>query len=375
MIYTCFIVINLLVPLALGENPVCNEDLGYTDPDLGTVSLEPERYCDPRNLRSPGGPTCCAPSPPSEIFPIFTLFPAGKSYNYTVDWRHELPKHIYSQIAKTTVYYVVHGYAEPMPTRINQWLIPAAKVLNSTGNSVIIVDWAVGADVVYGQAIANLRTVGKTIGFSLFKWKVYKRAKLVGHSLGAQVLHEASLFARKLKNVKPKYCLGLDPAGPAFEGTKTSTIRLNRNSCELVNIIHSSSSTYPTNLNSFVQESGNFYKSGHCDWWINCGHIQPDCMDFTQNQIATAVGFAPVPEGDLMNPINNLFVCSHHAAIGVWLTSLRRCNFRGLLCLDCGRNGKTFICESDSRTNASFLQCNNKQNVNYYVKTTPFPYC
>ena len=335
--------------------------------------MQPETYCDARNLRILGI-SCCMPWSPSHNFPIFTLYPAKSSQHYTIDWRQELPKEIYDQIIDTEIYYVIHGYTEPKYYAGNRWLIPAVKTLNVSDKSSIIVDWTSGSGPNYAQAIANLRTVGHVVGYSLLKWNILDKANLVGHSLGSQVVHEAGKYTQEVKNVKPKYCLGLDPAAPGFSGTCCNDIRLNVDSCELVNIIHTSAEVYPNNLGILEQQAGILYKSGNCDWYINCGHMQPNCKEYSENEILSVLGFHKRPEGDLILPTDPLIFCSHHVSMGVWLTSMKICKFIGHPCPDCAISGQT-KCSYDIKQATPFLKCNKSQNMNYYVPTTSFPYC
>lgn len=350
----------------------CNDNSSYTDPNLGTVNLDPENYCNPVNGRTKQLGNCCLPDPPNSTFPKFYIFLAGKSGNTTIDWRKKLPKNIESAVKNGKVVYLVHGFAEPVLN--SKWIVPLIKTFNKTGHSVIVVDWTEGSYTSYGQATANVRTVGKTIGYSLNKWKLTSKAKLIGHSLGSHVVHEAGKYMNSTFNTKPKDCLGLDPAGPLFDGTYENNIRLNINSCELVQVIHSNSEIRPNNMGFLVNQQGTFHKSGHCDWWINCGNIQPNCREFTENEMLTEIGFHREPNGDELKLTDQTLFCSHHVSYGMYIISLRKCNFVGHPCYLCGKEGTT-QCQFSPNQNVTFLECNVKKNANYYVETNSFPYC
>lgn len=95
---------------------------------------------------------------------------------------------------------------------------------------------------------------------------------LVGHSYGAQAVSEAANFAKRRGILIPE-CTGLDPAGPSFDGGPPQS-RITKDDCKLVTIIHSGAEFTAFSTGALPLRLGTLYKSGHCDYWVNCGHFQ-----------------------------------------------------------------------------------------------------
>lgn len=310
----------------------CDEYTGYTDPDLGTVGHK----CEAGALRLTLPPiTCCAPQPPTATFPIFRLYLPGQDNpeNGTIlDWRDS---HEASKIAPGEVVYLVHGWSETLWT--STWLRKVLDAWVMTRNKqVIVVDWHEG-NKYYFQTIQNIITVGRVIGFSLVNWNLLDRADLVGQSAGAQVLGEAANFVKE-KGSKPRYCVGLDPAGPFFDGGSTD-IRLDKDDCMVVVGVHSSAGD--NRFSGFLdRRPGTFERIGNCDYWINCGKTQgPHCMDGRLRDVLNDDGTSNQTTGmpDASNPW-----CAHHIAPLVYAAEVDQAcpnekGFQGIPCPDCGQ--------------------------------------
>lgn len=199
---------------------------------------------------------------------------------------------------------------------------------------------------------------------------------VVGHSLGAESTGEAGKFTKKF-GVLVDECHGLDPSGAGFDGGSPD-IRLTKDDCRLVQIIHTSGEFTATNLGAIALRLGTPYKSGHCDFWVNCGHMQgihctdPRFGDFLRREV----------EGDLLQQP----LCEHYRSTQVYLSAVRRdCSFLSYFCTNCGTetnfiNYHDNICDFDPYRGVNSLPpnsvCSNDQNTNYFLATTDrYPYC
>lgn len=112
-----------------------------------------------------------------------------------------------------------------------------------------------------GQCIAILAVSLSTVGITPQKIHV------VGFSLGA---HIASFASNNLQNVLGQQfarITGLDPALPFF-ATVNNDGKLDASDANFVDIIHTSSGTF-----------GKLEASGHVDFYVNGGFLQPTCFN------------------------------------------------------------------------------------------------
>ena len=202
----------------------CLTRSGFTDPFLGSVSLDPESYCLASCLRGIPGVSCCAPMSPDQIDPTFLLFHRSSpktSVNLTWDEVNS-PALMEQASTYSSLVVVVHGWQEPPISSDgnNDWMFRVKDGFLSRGKeAVLIVNWDHGNGLDYAQSAANVRTVGMMIGRIIAHWRLQRQTLLVGHSMGAQVLGEAGRFVQRLTGSKIKECHALDPAGqpPLFE--------------------------------------------------------------------------------------------------------------------------------------------------------------
>ena len=132
---------------------------------------------------------------------------------------------------------------------------------------------------------------------------------------------------------KIKECHGLDPAGPFFDGCPDEIV-LDKSDCELVQIIHTSADRdFRRVIGILEQDFGSWKKSGHCDYWINCGRgPQPECLvkkfgDFLKSALGLESN-ETVRESQVS--------CSHGRAPEIYNAQLNRtCNFKSLNCPGC----------------------------------------
>ena len=111
--------------------------------------------------------------------------------------------------------------------------------------------------------------------------QIADKSLVVGHSLGGQIVGEAGKYVNQNGNgSKIEECHGLDPAGPWFDplhGRKLD-MELDKGDCKVVQVVHTSASYDPkvSTESSLLLKLGTGFKSGHCDFWVNCGHDQGD---------------------------------------------------------------------------------------------------
>ena len=338
------------------------------------MMLEPLLYCDPKTYRFVRGLTCCAPQAPSNNFPRFYLYtPTSnvKKNGTLLNWRRVSDG---KRLGEGPVVYLIHGWSETFETSV--WLQSAIYAWTRKRlRNVVFVDWSGDeGNKYYFQTAANVRTVGRAVGHSILNWGIMDRVSVVGHSCGAQVIAEAGSFV-KSKGKLIAECVGLDPAGPCFDGGNEA-IRLTADDCRLVQIIHSSAESTPTSTGIFNRRLGTYYKSGQCDFWINCGRDQGEkCVD-------PILGKVVGPDGAVNSNSNANDFCAHHRSALVYVSQVNRsCNLLGQKCPDCqSTSSPPNSCKSDfswgqvSLTPDSGCVVNEKSDYN--VKTTDmYPYC
>lgn len=172
--------------------------------------------------------------------------------------------------------------------------------------AVILVDWRGGAGVDFTKLLSNFvyllpsvntMTVGRMVGtlaYLLDKQGIISSANihLIGHSLGAHVMHFASEHFKRILKRKGEESdangslkqigriSGLDPAGPEFtrelneDGTPAY---LNRRDAAFVDIIHTSGSSGGSYEDVISRHFGIDDALGHVDFYPNGGTVQPAC--------------------------------------------------------------------------------------------------
>lgn len=121
-------------------------------------------------------------------------------------------------------YVVTHGYQSNADAEWVSNIGNAIKGFDSQSN-VILVDWEDAANprgffgFDYGQAAENTFEVGQQVGELLSALSVNPDGvQLIGHSLGAHVSGVAGDYYEDLTGQDLEVIVGLDPAGPGFEG-------------------------------------------------------------------------------------------------------------------------------------------------------------
>ncbi|KAI2804432.1 Lipase [Blomia tropicalis] len=171
----------------------------------------------------------------------------------------------------------------------------------------IIVDWSRANGPIYGQAVANTRTVGEMIATLIQQFIQYKGGNLtnfhlLGHSLGAHV----SGFAGKALKGELGRITGFDPAGPAFQGEDPED-RLWHTDAKFVDAIHTDAIGDMGNLGLGMEET-----CGHIDFFPNDGRDQPGCTEDRLNILFK----------DLFSAIRTLVTCSHQRSVDFYMDAL-----------------------------------------------------
>lgn len=340
------------------------------DPILGTLDRNAEIYCNNNSL--PGqldGVTCCYPETTDAIkLKLYLYLPRKRrqriAFNDTRRGRRLFRR--YNKIV-----YIIHGFLE-VPLR-EKWITLTRKYWSNRGSPVIVVDYSKGGSAQYFQAIANVRTVGMAIGYSIIKWNIIHKTLLIGLSLGGQTIGQVGLYVNQKtrdggKERKIAECHALDPAGPYYEGGPLEAI-LDKSDCKVVQVIHTAASR-STELSFPLAIAGNMLgtgsKSGHCDYWINCGFLQPEtCAE----GLASAVGRLSLPSIP-----DNIVACGHTRSAVIYVNELyKKCNFTSMTCADCGDKMK-IGCSATKRNTVSnglppYAKCNSNEDTDYVVFT------
>ena len=255
-------------------------------------------------------------------------------------------------------------------------------------DAVIITVWDHENGIHYAQDFANVRTVGLMLGRLLSYWDVANRTLAVGFSLGAHIVGEAGHYVQQASNGRRKIreCHGLDPAGPFFDGC-SARVMLDKRDCELVQVLHSSSEIMRTS-GPAVGSFGTQQKSGHCDFWLNCGYQQHPCTSEGQNEedlryFITRIG-KRLPYGDELSDHTRENLCGHYRSIYAYRDQLRYdCKFKARSCRNhkgkdtCGLpHGKGLRCNRHGLETGFFLmpdsRCDPSMDENFFVASKRF---
>ncbi|KAI1303898.1 Pancreatic lipase-related protein 2 [Halotydeus destructor] len=350
----------------------CLTSWGYQDPQLGVVKHDPKKYCNTKNLetlRQIRGVTCCAPMSPSKIGVKFALYQPGKEPR-NLNWRRAQDG---AKLSPDPVCFIINGWLQT-PTSI-----PYPKLkdgLVRLGCQVIMVDWTGGNGPQYFQSAANVQTVGKCVGYAIVSWGIANRTLAIGHSLGAQTLGEMGRYVKDKRQLVLK-CVGLDPAGPAFDGGPNG-IRLTKTDCALVQIVHTSAATSSVVVANIVnQHLGTMSKCGHCDYWVNCGHEQPGCQRKDAILLTVLQQLANQVVNGGPDPDTGLLLCSHDRAPRILNSSVwGTCQFPTSKCTGCGDGSATCRGQGEAPPFPLYSGCSSDMDVDVFLTTTAIdPFC
>ncbi|KAL3269417.1 hypothetical protein HHI36_008487 [Cryptolaemus montrouzieri] len=168
---------------------------------------------------------------------------------------------------KTEIKIVIHGYGglsvDSSTTNVT------AAYLQKKYN-IIIVDWEYLSKVpCYPTAFMNTWHVAQCTSILIVslisKGISMKNIHIVGFSLGAHIAGFAGEQLGKTLGMKPSRITGLDPALPLFVNPDPHW-KLDSGDADFVDVIHTSAGSF-----------GKLEPSGHVDFYLNDGMIQPFC--------------------------------------------------------------------------------------------------
>lgn len=273
------------------------KDKGWYDESLGNFTISDDSpYCDPNCTRSA---VCCAPQKPDEVQINFFHFDQ-RNMSYVLNLTGDPESARLVQQNKHLVWFI-HGFSDNMFKNPTFNLTKDAFL--KRGYDVVQVDWS-GGNLEYFQALANIRLVGAMTGRMIKNYGVTKTSTCVGFSLGGHVCGEVGSWIKERGQVLSR-CIGIDPAGPGFDGC-SNKVRLDKDDCGLVTSIHTSQFE---GLGTLISNEGlgTKEKTGQCDFWANDGQDQPKCS-------------------------SNIFTksCSHARGLDYFLSQVsKKCNFIG----------------------------------------------
>lgn len=89
------------------------------------------------------------------------------------------------------------------------------------------------------------------------------------------MINDISRYLQAKGTDKPAYCIGLDPAGPGYNGYP-EVYTLSKDDCHVVEVLHTNAGDTPYGaINLLHGQFGTHDRCGHCDYWLNGGHMQP----------------------------------------------------------------------------------------------------
>lgn len=153
---------------------------------------------------------------------------------------------------------------------------------------------------------------------------------MIGFSLGGQAIGEMGLYLRRQGAQPVDECFGLDPAGGGFDGYPDD-LRITKDDCRVVQVLHTNAgATKGGFLNALYGTTTTYYKSGNCDFWINCGHVQLGCerLDFEMLSEGVRTLLGELDDRKLIEWVETR-ICSHFRAPFVFLAAVSgACRYR-----------------------------------------------
>lgn len=160
---------------------------------------------------------------------------------------------------------IVHGYNSDM--QLDTLVAIRNEYLKKGEHNVVAVDWhRLAIAPCYPLAVHNVPHVGDCVA-QLIRQLLSAEAvdiHVIGFSLGA---HVPAFSANSLRPYKIPWITGLDPAMPLFV-TVGKDEKLDPSDANFVDVFHT---------NAFIQ--GKVEPSGHIDFYMNGGIIQPGCWE------------------------------------------------------------------------------------------------
>lgn len=317
--------LNIVTAAASAAN--CTTDSGFNNSKIGYMDEGAELYCSACYRQV----LCCAPQDPMNIVQLY-LYKNGMFE--PIKWDDDSCDHL---VNCSQITYSTHGYGGSFN---NSNYLPDMVKLMSVYSCSIAVDWGKGAVRNYFQAIANVRSVGAAIAYHASRCVLKNsmvKVKVVGLSLGGQIVGEAGRYFEAMTGRKIDYCHGLDPAGPMYDGCSID-IRLSQGSCQQVQVVHTDAMK-ATKI-PIISGLGTNLKSGHIDYWVNCGHDQGGSCAGGWVDIATYL-FQRKGDDEAQKSDQQ---CDHVRSVYYYISHLKHNCFGGVKCADCRKkcNGSDY---------------------------------
>ncbi|KAI1290828.1 Pancreatic triacylglycerol lipase [Halotydeus destructor] len=317
-----------LIADGLKENRRCAFSKNfYIDPYLGRYDHDKTKHCSAACARNIPEVTCCPPASPRDMdvrFLIYTPEDPEKGRNLTWDNIQTEP----APPGDKTVM-MIHGFLENPATSF--WMSRARDAYVQMGYTAILVDWRHGNQLNYYQSFTNVRTLSRMVGKVVVNWKNADRMLLLGFSLGGQTVGQAGRYVQENGGGTVARCHSIDPAGPFFTGCPELGVQ--RSDCGVLEVLHSSAEPVG-NAGIPTLNFGTRTKSGHCDYWMNCGYAQsPACVNrkFSQKLINDMV-YSTLSDTDKMALFLQV-TCAHNRAMEVYMSQLENnCVYHARLC-------------------------------------------
>lgn len=175
---------------------------------------------------------------------------------------------------------IIHGYGGYLDYNATRMIRTA--YLNEGNLNVLVVDWGKLARLpCYPSAVINTKQAGECTASLLRNLQMGERLRedeegkgfqikeihAIGFSLGAHVAGFASNAIRSEMGVKFRRITALDPALPFF-ATPLKDWKLDKTDANFVDVIHTNGGVF-----------GKLEKSGHVDFYVNGGLLQPQCAE------------------------------------------------------------------------------------------------
>ncbi|XP_076245944.1 uncharacterized protein LOC143186258 [Calliopsis andreniformis] len=180
---------------------------------------------------------------------------------------------------------VIHGYDSDM--QLSYLVDVRREYLKTYDYNIIAVDWhRLAAGPCYPIVVGNVPHVGDCLAQLIERLRDTGATDIhaIGFSLGA---HVPAFAANVLQPYKLYRITGLDPAMPLFI-TNDNDAKLDKSDAEFVDVFHT---------DAFIQ--GKAERSGHVDFYMNGGFIQPGCWE-----------------------TRRFFKCDHHRAVMYFAESI-----------------------------------------------------
>ncbi|MBE9003777.1 hypothetical protein IQ259_01710 [Fortiea sp. LEGE XX443] len=221
-------------------------------------------------------------------------------------------------------YAIIHGYQSTAGNAGNNftpadWVANIAQTVRQreSNANIVLVDWEAGASsLFYPTAAGNTRDVGNQLATYLRNNGVDPiYTNLIGHSLGAHVAGFAGAAYRGATGRSIAQIVGLDPAGPEFEGTATSD-RLDPSDATRVTALHTS------------ETLGYDARLANLDLYINWNDLfQPGQISFVGNHSYAHTLYTQLLQGNSFTQSNgtllNLNTLLNGGFLGEKFTSTR----------------------------------------------------